>query len=98
MKAHHVLAIAGLFAFPAYLFFLNRGQVAMDSVWGAVAVMLSVFSAGHLLSLSVDLDRLMKWAERRAQRYDRSGTEEGEGPGNDAPGDMKPENEQPEDQ
>ena len=78
MKAHHVLAIVGLFAFPAYLFFLNRGQVAMDSVWGAVAVMLSVFSAGHRLSLTIDLDRLMKWAERRAQRYDRSGEENGE--------------------
>lgn len=76
MKTHHFLAIAGLFALPVYLYFLYTGRATLDLTWGAFAVLISIFSAGHLLGQAVDVDKLIRRVEKRAKKYGGDAFEE----------------------
>lgn len=69
MKAHHFLAILGLLALPAYLYCLYTGQADLDSTWGAFAVLITIFSMGHLLGQAVDVEKIISRVQRRAERY-----------------------------
>ena len=76
MKTHHFLAIAGLFALPAYLYCLYTGRAELDSTWGAFAVLITIFSIGHLLGQAVDVDKLIRRVEKRAKKYGGDAFEE----------------------
>ncbi len=76
MKIDRYLAIAGLLALPVYLYFLYTGRATLDSTWGAFAVLISIFSAGHLLGQAVDVDKLIRRVEKRARKYGGDAFEE----------------------